>query len=252
MRGVHERSAPLRPCGNSNSRISGVGTLGSAERRHAAAPTAGPQDTSHLVDGPHPRRRSPPRRRIGRPGLLGRRGGQAALDVGSRRPVPRLTRRRRSSSGDGGLHEHQQRLGELLSDLQRALDVDLEQDVVARRRGGPPPGARGVPFRSPKTSNALEEPAGVHAAPRTPPGSRSGSRPRRPRPAAGHGWWPRPRARASGRARRSLRTMVPLPTPEGPTMTRSNCQIRRRGRSSGGRAGLRAGCGRARGADGSR
>ena len=102
-----------------------------------------PQDSSDLVDGPisvvvHDHGVET----VG--GLLLLLGlGEAALDRGGvvlaplEQPPPLLLPRRR-------LHEHEHRIGVLLPDRQRALDVDLEEHVVA---GGEVrfDGARGVP-----------------------------------------------------------------------------------------------------------
>ena len=95
--------------------------------------------------------------------------------------VPRLTQAPAQLLGRRRPDEHQHGVRELLPDLQRALDVDLEQDVVARGQVL----LDRAPGRALEVAvdlEPLEEARRRRAAPRTRPGSRSGSRARRPPP----------------------------------------------------------------------
>ena len=108
------------------------------------------QDSSDLGRGLARRRRSRrPRRTRSAPSAPrprpGRAGGRAT--PGSSRaprlePAPLLVARRR-------LDEHEQRVGDAVADRERALDVDLEQHVVAGGELVERRTASGVPFRSP-------------------------------------------------------------------------------------------------------
>ena len=79
---------------------------------------------------------------------------------------PGEARRRRSSSGDGGLTNTSTAVREHVPDLQRPLHVDLEEDVV--------PGGEVLLDRAPRGAlevavdlEPLEEAAGVAQRPRT-------------------------------------------------------------------------------------
>ena len=112
--------------------------------------------------------------------------------------VPRLTRRRRSSSPRGRHQEDQHRRLLQALDLQGALHVDLEQHVPARRRGAPRPVGGACPSgrRRPRTTRRSPR---RRARPRTAPWSRTRSRRRRPRPGGGRGSSRRPTTRGWGR-----------------------------------------------------
>ena len=179
--------------------------------------TAGLQDTSHLAHRPYRRRRSPRRRRIAPPRPPRRRPRRVGARSRPGRRPRAATRRRRCSSRDGGLTNTSSAVGKRLPDRQRALDVDLEQHVLARRQVL----LHRRPRRAVRVAEDLERTRGsrpARAALRTPPGRRTGSRRRRPRRAAAHASWPTPKPDDGSRSR-SLRTTVPLPTPDGPAIT---------------------------------
>ena len=165
----------------------------------------------------------------------------APLLRAGRRPA----RTRAAASGNGS------------RDRQRALDVDLEQHVVARRRARSTTDCRGVPFRSPYTSNHSRKPPASRSALELVPGHEAvvDAVDLARRAAARVVARDRP-ARASGRARSSRATIVPLPTPDGPGEDEQDACRGRSGAADDLREWLeqrlRAGCGRARGAAGSR
>ena len=166
-------------------REAGVGTLGWADDGRTCADR---RDSGYQPPRrpPVPRRRSPPRRRSRppgppRPSAAARRRSISAGVVGA----PRSTSRRRCSSRDGGRTNTSRRVGELLPDRQRALDVDLEQHVVT---GGEvlldrAPGACPSGRRRPRTTRG--SPPASRRRLELVPGRRSGSRRRRPRPGRG-------------------------------------------------------------------
>ena len=120
-------------------------SCGSAQR--AAVPPSG-QDSSDLGYGPIDVVVHDHGVELLRPAMLLGRPAASRRSICSGSSVPRASSRRRCSSRDGGRTNTSSASGILAPHGERALDVDLEQHVVA---GGEVLGDElaGVPFRSP-------------------------------------------------------------------------------------------------------